>query len=680
LAKEVTALLNGFRIKESSVPSLAYRFTLSFGEEDEAERFRVIKGKYGGVPLSPVGSTLVEVASLEPAGEGEPVPLSLLPREKQEELVLLYLKRRLRVLRELQKSLPPPKVDRRSGVLVAPTVKRLTVKKLGEAFYLFFDLGFTVRSLKNLHRLVQEGRLTYRELEGKEVVYDPHAGKSGERKLVKVVEVVPDPPEELVERLRSYLFSKYGFTADPSPSPVLRIRFKGDRGKVYETLPHALFLNRVELLTKLVISNGERKGLLERVAGSVDFLEGRCLELPGKSYPKPLYLVRAEGGRFRKVASLKETLKYPAVYAPGEVCSAPIPLFVFVDEELPQREVERFLKEQTARGYMKLNREGNPFSFRLVRAPSSVSFRVDFRKFKLPREVKEALGKSPFGFALCVCREMEESEYDRVKRKLFVHNILSQFAVYERWRSSPSFVSGNLTLNIYAKAGIRPFSLAERLPYDFVVGVDVGNDRYNRRSKAGSVTVLLSDGLIKTMFPVWFDTGGEKIELFGELVELLMERLELQGKRILVLRDGIVHREELESLKNSLAGEELEVEVVSVKKNHSFRILSDRGPVAVLLDGGAGVLLPHSVKGARSLLVDSFYSVKKGRIEKLPVTHSLLSVLYRLTKVNLSTIFREDSLLRLPSPLHYSDRFVKSLGRNWQVSDGLLKMGCLYFI
>jgi len=680
LEKEVAALLNGFKIRENSIPSLAYRFTLSFGEEDEGEKFRIIKGKYGGVPLSPVSSTLIEVASLEATSEGEPVPLFLLPQEKQEELVLLYLKRKLKVVRELQKSLPPPRVDRRNNVLIAPTVKRLTVKKLGEAFYLFFEVGFSVRSLKNIHQLVQDGKLSYRELEGKEVIYDPYGGESGERKLVKVVEVVTNPPEELVENLRSYLFSKYGFTADPSSSPVLRIRFKGDRGKVYETLPQTLFLDRVELLTNLVISNGKRRELLERMAGSIDFLEGRCMELSGKSYPKPLYLVRTERGEFKKVASLKETLKYPAFYAPREICSAPIPLFLFIDEELPQREVERFVKEQTARGYMRLNRNGNPFRFNLVRAPSSVSFKVSFKRFKLPQEVKKALGRSPFGFALCICREMKESEYDKAKRKLFAHNILSQFVVYDRWRNSPSFVSGNLTLNIYAKVGIRPFSLAEKLPYDFVVGIDVGNDRYNRRSKAGIVTVFLSNGLIKTMFPVWFDTGGEKIELLGELIELLTEKLELQGGRILILRDGIVHREELESLKTSLAEEELEVEVVSVKKNHSFRILSDKGPVAVLLDGGAGILLPHSVKGARSLLVDSFYSVKKGRIEKLPVTHSLLSVLYKLTKVNLSTIFREESLLRLPSPLHYCDRFVKSLGRNWQVSDSLLKIGCLYFI
>jgi len=678
--KETEVFLNGFKIKESYLPGQVYRVTLSFGEEEEGERFRLIKGNYRGVPLSPVDRTLVEVASFEPLEKSEPIPFSSLPREKQEELLLLYLKRRLGALKRLNTALPPPKVEVKSGLLIAPTVKRLRVRKLEESFYLFFDIGFTVRSLKSLYRLVQEGRADYSDFEGSELIYDPYGRGLGERKLVKVVEIVEEPSEEQLEEIRSYLFSKYGFTAGSSPSPVIRIRFKGNRGRIYETVPHTLFLSRTELPASLVIPNSRRRELLERVAQKVDFLEGSCLKLRGKSYPRPSYLVRVGSGKFKKVAGLKETIKHPALYAPPELRSGPIPLFILVDETLPQREVERFLREQTSRGYLKLNREGNPFRFSLVRAPASNSFRVNFKRFKVPLEVKRALGKSPFGFALCICREMDEEDYDSVKRKLFINNVLSQFVVYDRWRRSPSFISGNLTLNIYAKAGIRPFSLAERLPYDFIVGVDVGNDRYNRRSKAGSVTVLLSNGLIKTLFPLWIDVGGEKIELLGELLELLMERLELRGKRLLILRDGLIHREELESLRASLAEEELEVDFVSVKKVHSFRILSDKGPAAVLLEGGAGVLLPHSVKGARSLLVDSFYSLRGSGVERLPVTHSLLSVLYRLTKVNFSTLFREESLLRLPSPLHYSDRFVKSLGRNWPVSDSLLKMGCLYFI
>ena len=41
-------------------------------------------------------------------------------------------------------------------------------------------------------------------------------------------------------------------------------------------------------------------------------------------------------------------------------------------------------------------------------------------------------------------------------------------------------------------------------------------------------------------------------------------------------------------------------------------------------------------------------------------------------------LFRENSMLRLPASLHYADMFVKALGRNWKVSDELLKAGLLY--
>ena len=65
---------------------------------------------------------------------------------------------------------------------------------------------------------------------------------------------------------------------------------------------------------------------------------------------------------------------------------------------------------------------------------------------------------------------------------------------------------------------------------------------------------------------------------------------------------------------------------------------------------------------------------------RLPITYSLLNLLFVLTKINVSTPFRENSMLRLPAPLHYADKLVKSLNRNWPVRENLLDAGCLYFL
>jgi len=394
--------------------------------------------------------------------------------------------------------------------------------------------------------------------------------------------------------------------------------------------------------------------------------------------------VKTKDGSFRKVSKLRETANYPALFTPKELCKQQeVPVFVLVDTDLSKEEIEKFLADQIRKGHLKLNKEGNPFRFRTIKkSTSELSFQVNFRNFKVPSEIQEVLKSYPLSFALCICRELPEDEYDKIKRKLFMKNIISQVVIYEKWKRSPEHISQTLALNIYSKLGIRLFTLAERLPYDLIVGVDVGNDRFNRRSKAGSVTVFLSNGMIKTMFPLFTDTGGERIDFFGELLEILVEKLNIENKRILILRDGNIYRKEIENIASSYITIEksLTIDIVNVKKNHPFRILSDTGKKAVVFDNSIGILLPHSINGARSLLIDRAYSIDKGKIEKLPITYSLLSVLYTLTKINLSTLFRENSMLRLPAPLHYSDMLVKTLSRNWIISEKLLNMGCLYFI
>ena len=681
--------LNGFKIKENFLPKQVFKFTVYFFEEDESERFRIIKGKYNAISLSPINETSVEIVSWKKPenlreGEYTPLPFHNIPSDKQEELALLYLKWEVKAIQKLKKHLPPPREEHNRNVLIIPDIKKLTLKKLGNTFYLFFDIGYKIRSLGSVYELVRDGRLSYQELKGKELIYDPYGKKQGKRSTGEVVDIEFNPDSKLIEQISRYLFDKYGLRIPSFDVPILYIRFKGDRDRKYPTFPQYCFLERKDFTNKLVISNKKRKETLEKLASKVDFLEGISLFTNGKEYNNPQYIVKTKSGSFRKVSKLRETVNYPALFVPKELCKQQeIPVFVLVDVGLPKKEIEKFIGDQIKKGHLKLNKDGNPFRFKTIKKSiSELSFQVNFKNFKVPDEIQEVLKNYPLSFALCISKEMLEEEYDKIKRKLFMNNIISQVVIYEKWKRSPEHISQTLALNIYSKLGIRLFTLAERLPYDLIVGVDVGNDRFNRRSKAGSVTVFLSNGIIKTIFPLFTDTGGERIDLFGELLEILVEKLNIENKKILILRDGNIYRKELENIASSpiMAEKSITVDIVSVKKNHPFRILSDVGSKAVVLNDTTGILLPHSINGAKSLLIDKAYSIDKGKIEKLPITYSLLSVLYTLTKVNLSTLFRENSMLRLPAPLHYSDMLVKTLSRNWIISEKLLSMGCLYFI
>lgn len=687
--QDTQVYLNGFKVKEEFLPKQVFKFLLYFFDEDENERFRIIKGKYNGVPLNSVKEPVVEVASWkkpETPEVKEYTTLSLqdLPLDKQEELILLYLKKEIKIINKLRKYLPLPRKEYNGSILVIPDIKKLALKKVNNSFYVFFDIGYHIRSQKSIYDLVKEGKITYQELEGRELIYDPYGEKHGKRSIVTVVDIELNPDKRVLEKTVNHLINKYGQRNLSLNVPLIYIQFRGNKDKKYPTLPQYCYLERRDFTNKLVISNKKRKEILEKLANKVDFLENTPLLGKGKEYNNPQYIVKTKEGKLRKVNKLRETVNYPALFTPKELQEQKeIPVFVLVDKELPKEKIDKFLTNQLKNGYLKLNKESNPIRFKTLKSSNKeLTFQVDFENFKIPTEIQEALQNYPLSFALCISKEMLEDNYDKAKRKLFMNNILSQFVIYEKWKNSPQYISQTLAFDIYSKLGIRLFTLAEKLPYDLIVGIDVGNDRFNRRSKAGSVTVFLSNGIIKTMFPLSTDTGGEKIDLLGELLEILVEKLNIENQKILILRDGNIYRKELESLASSYITREksLIIDIVNVKKNHSFRILSDFGRKAVVLNNNIGILLPHSIDGAKSLLIDMAYSVKQGKLEKLPITYSLLSVLYKLTKVNLSTIFRENCMLRLPAPLHYSDMLVKALGRNWIISEKLLSMGCLYFI
>ncbi len=689
MERDIPIYLNGFRIKKNIIPQQVFKFKLCFVSEDESRRYKIIKGKYLGVPITPVEQPEVEVIAWDkPFDDGVEnftvLFLEDLPTNKQEELVYFYMRRVIEIEKILQKYLPLPEKKYHNDTLVIPNVKTLSVKKINSDFYLFFDIGYRIRSIKNIYELAKEGKISYSDLVGKELIYDPYGNRKGERKVITVTKVEENPPKEIVKETYEYLKNKYGIKVLLNGVPLVYMHFGKSSRESYPTFPQLCYLEKRDFLNKLIIPNEKRKSIIQNVVSKIDFLENYPLCLKGKEYKNPQYIVRINNGKLKKVNTLKETIKYPAFYVPKILRGKEVAIFVLIDKRLPQGEVEKFLKNQISKEkYLKLQKEDNIFRFKTIKpSKEKLTFKVDFERFTLPIKILERINNFPLSIALCISKEMLQGNYDKIKRKLFTNNILSQFVIYEKWKNSAEYISQTLAFDIYSKLGVRLFTLAEKLPYDLIIGVDVGNDRFNRRSKAGGVTVFSSQGIIKTMFPLFVETGGERIDFLDELLEFMVEGLNIKNKKILLLRDGNIYSKEIESLISStlLSERMLTIDVVNVKKNHSFRILSNSGRRGVVINENVGILLPHSAIGARSILVDMAFTIKNGTFKKLPITHSLLSVLYKLTKVNFSTIFREDIMFRLPAPLHYADTFVKALGRGWNINESLLMTGCLYFL
>jgi len=226
-----------------------------------------------------------------------------------------------------------------------------------------------------------------------------------------------------------------------------------------------------------------------------------------------------------------------------------------------------------------------------------------------------------------------------------------------------------------------PYTIDINHPYDYIIGIDVGNDRYGNRNIAGGISIINREGILEKLIPIKVHTNGEKIDLSMFLEELSIH-LDLKNKNILMLRDGKLTKNEKESILNEFNRLSIEsVTFMNVVKRHSLRIYDDNeGKKGVILKNNLALLLAHEIKGARAIKIDVKSVIKKGIIKDEYLTNEDLKLLFDLTNLNYSNLYLFSKRLRLPAPIHYSDKFVKALGKGWKIKEDLLLNGFLYFI
>ena len=271
--------------------------------------------------------------------------------------------------------------------------------------------------------------------------------------------------------------------------------------------------------------------------------------------------------------------------------------------------------------------------------------------------------------------------YEDMKRLLFKYGFITQNIIYEHLLNSKNYEINNLLLQILVKYGMYPYTININHPYDYIIGIDVGNDKYGNRNIAGGISVINKEGILEKLIPIKIHTNGEKIDLSMFLEELSIH-LDLKNKNILILRDGKLTKNEKESILNEFNRLSIEsVTFMNVVKRHSLRIYDDNeGKKGVILKNNLALLLAHEIKGARAIKIDVKSVIKKGIIKDEYLTNEDLKLLFDLTNLNYSNLYLFSKRLRLPAPIHYSDKFVKSLGKGWKIKEDLLLNGFLYFI
>jgi argonaute family protein len=307
------------------------------------------------------------------------------------------------------------------------------------------------------------------------------------------------------------------------------------------------------------------------------------------------------------------------------------------------------------------------------------------------------------GFALIFGRSKEFSEeedetfdyYVPLKRQLFNNEILSQNFVLEEYlnengeidKKRIEYALSNIIYNIFGKLGIKFFVLEEKVPYDYILGIDVGFGEAYTGRVAGCTTVHDSEGRLKNIIPVSKQNLPEKesarIKPLLEYIESKRRiyKINFKNKNILILRDGKIQREEVEQLKEFSRSRNCKIVLIDVKKNTLYQLLR-RDKIAYYVKLGDFYLLKaHSprVGFPRLIKISQKVVVEGDNVTFEKPTEDDIFLIYRLTALNYSTIGKPSNL-RIPSPVYYADKLVKALKKGWDFKEDYLKDGILYFL
>ncbi len=282
---------------------------------------------------------------------------------------------------------------------------------------------------------------------------------------------------------------------------------------------------------------------------------------------------------------------------------------------------------------------------------------------------------------------LDDDYYSELKEKLLQKGFIHQHIILEHLLRSYStqiwyknFEIDNLILQILLKYGIYPYVPNVNFPYDYIIGVDVGEDIYGDRKIGGAISVFNKNGLIETIIPVSIITAGEQVSI-GKLLDALSLYTDIKNKNLLILRDGILYDKEIEESIDKIKRLNSKITFLNIVKNHNMRILDDdHGRKGIVLKDHLALLLNHKFEGARSVKITSKVVIENGNIFNEKITPEDLYNIYALSNINYSNIYINSERLRYPAPIHYADKFVKALGKGYKLREDLLKHGYLYFL
>ena len=535
------------------------------------------------------------------------------------------------------------------------------VEFINNTYYFSLEIYHSLESKKNLLEALKEEK----DLIGKKVI---DYKKQNISTIVDVIYPNNSKWEIEKERIKFYLNIEKN-------EPIILTKFKNNE-KIYPYYASMLKLSFSikDIDIDLKITNEKRKNLIINAIKNkaIDLLDYKPLKIKSLTFKKPSLFIKNENKIISKPAySLQKEhnqdkpfniFNFFPVKVPT-IIKEKIPIIILIEKDIRIDGIKTYINSL-------IYSLKKFFSFK-----KKDLFFIDLNPFNILKILNNY--KTDSIPPLVILISENNNYYEEIKRKLFKHNFISQNIVASHLDQNKEFELKNLIFQILVKYGIYPYSIPLTTKYDYILGIDVGNNRFNKRSIAGGISVINKNGIFEKLIPIKTLTNGENIDLSFYLEELSL-MLDLENKNILILRDGKLQISEIKTILKESKNLSTTFTFLNIIKNHKIRIFDAEGNKGIILKEDLALLLAHKSDYAKSIKIDTKVKVHNENYFFESITKEDLEILYYLTFLNYSNMFKEN--LRLPAPIHYSDKFVKALGKEWEIKENYLQEGFLYFI
>jgi argonaute family protein len=270
---------------------------------------------------------------------------------------------------------------------------------------------------------------------------------------------------------------------------------------------------------------------------------------------------------------------------------------------------------------------------------------------------------------------------------------------------SKRYYLNSIFTQLFSKLGMYLYSIDAEFgeKYDFIIGYDISKIR-NKRGKytgvGGSAIIYNQNGEIVNIISHNKPHSSSEIAEYRELMEkvydecIINKMVSSTGKnrliRILLLKDGIIYDDELKILKEITKDMPFQITYMDVRKRIKLKLFREVGNKiydpeknAYTKFGDEWYIISHMYDRfiKTPIKVSEKYIISEGKCNKVEITEDDIKDIILLSKLNYSQLMPDK--MKLPAPVHYSHKFVKSILKGWELErnkDKFLSNGFLYFI